>query len=180
MPKRQLVKVGKQRLRGCIATYVYAMDVLTVDELREECVEVERSFGRRGRAAYLQQRKGQRGAHTQRSRRAAKLGSRRATWASPKSIQARLLELQAGQSEGGRDTPRLESREVVPREEDENKNVYSQSNRHKYLLRYLPEDERLRCYMEARNRTFAEHHLSGMCLVSGIVQKARERFRVRR
>jgi len=92
MPKRQLVKVGKQRLRGCIATYVYAMDVLTVDELREECVEVERSFGRRGRAAYLQQSKGQRGAHTQRSRRAAKLGSRRATWASPKYIQARLLK----------------------------------------------------------------------------------------
>jgi len=57
MPERQLVKVLKKGLRDGIAKYVYAMDVLTVDELREECVEVERSFGRRGRAAYLQQSK---------------------------------------------------------------------------------------------------------------------------
>jgi len=33
------------------------MDELTVDELWEECVEVERSFGRRGHAAFLQQSK---------------------------------------------------------------------------------------------------------------------------
>jgi len=33
---------------------LYAIDVLTVDELREKCVEVERSFGRRVHAAYLQ------------------------------------------------------------------------------------------------------------------------------
>jgi len=57
MPERQLVKVVKKGLRDGIARYVYAMDVLTVDELREECVEVKRSFGRRGRAAYLQQSK---------------------------------------------------------------------------------------------------------------------------
>jgi len=48
MPERQLVKVVKR---------VFSMDVLTVDELWEECVEVERSFGRRGHAAYLQQSK---------------------------------------------------------------------------------------------------------------------------
>jgi len=36
---------------------LYAMDVLTVDELWEECVEVERRFGRRAHAAYLQQSK---------------------------------------------------------------------------------------------------------------------------
>jgi len=33
------------------------MDVLTVDDLAEQCVQVERDFGRRGRAAFLQQRK---------------------------------------------------------------------------------------------------------------------------
>jgi len=43
MPERQLVKVVKKGLRDGIARYVYAMDVLTVDELREECVEVERT-----------------------------------------------------------------------------------------------------------------------------------------
>jgi len=70
----------------------------------------------------------------------------------------------AGQSESGRDSPKVESREVVPKKEDENKNVHSPSNRHKYLLRYLPEDERLHLYMEAPNRIFAEHQLSGMRL----------------
>jgi len=49
------VKVVKKGLRDGIARYVTRL--LTVDELRKECVEVERSFGRRGRAAYLQQSK---------------------------------------------------------------------------------------------------------------------------
>jgi len=57
MPERQFVKVVKKGLRDGIARYVYAMDVLTVDELREECVEVKRSFGRRGHAVNLQQSK---------------------------------------------------------------------------------------------------------------------------
>jgi len=43
------VAVGEGGEKG-----LYAMDVLTVDGLREECVEVERSFGRRVHAAYLQ------------------------------------------------------------------------------------------------------------------------------
>jgi len=34
--------------------------------------------------------------------------------------------------------------------------------------------------MEARNRIFAEHQLSGMRMVSRRVQKARQRFRIRR
>jgi len=63
MIERQLVKVVKKGLRNKISRFVYAMVVLTVDELREECVEVERSFGRR------------------------------APWTCPKTIQARLLEL---------------------------------------------------------------------------------------
>jgi len=74
----------------------------------------------------------------------------------------------------------LESREVVPKKEEEEKNVHSPSDSHKYLLRYLPENERLRRYMEARNRILAEHQLSGMRLVSPRVQKARECFRMRR
>jgi len=57
MSERQLVKVVKKGLRDGIARYVYAMDVLTVDDLPEQCVQVERDFGLRGRAAYLQQRK---------------------------------------------------------------------------------------------------------------------------
>jgi len=44
----------------------------------------------------------------------------------------------------------VESREEVPKL-DKDKNIYSHSDRYKYLLRYLPE-ERLRRYMEARNR----------------------------
>jgi len=67
----------------------------------------------------------------------------------------------------------MEYREVVPKEVD-------QSNRYKYLLRYLPEDERFRSYMEARNRILSEHQLSGMRLVSRRVRKERERFRIRR
>jgi len=61
----------------------------------------------------------------------------------------------------------MESRIVDPKE------VY-QSNRYKYLLRYLSEDERLRSYMEARDRIFSEHQLSGMRLVSRRVRKERE------
>jgi len=37
-----------------------------------------------------------------------------------------------------------------------------------------------RCYMEAQNRIFSEHQLSGMRLISRRVQKARESFRIRR
>jgi len=74
----------------------------------------------------------------------------------------------------------MESREVVPKVEDGSNNVHSEYSSHKYLLRYLPEDERLRRYMEARKRIFAENQLSGMRLVSRRVQKARERFRMRR
>jgi len=43
---RLLVKVVKKGLRDGINSYVYAMDVLMVDELRKECVDVERNFGR--------------------------------------------------------------------------------------------------------------------------------------
>jgi len=40
MPERQLPKVVPKGLREGIARLIYAMDVLTVDELREGCVEV--------------------------------------------------------------------------------------------------------------------------------------------
>lgn len=39
-PERRLVRVVKKGLRDGITRYVYAMEVFTVDELREECVEV--------------------------------------------------------------------------------------------------------------------------------------------
>ncbi|XP_043064377.1 uncharacterized protein LOC122320280 [Drosophila ficusphila] len=52
MPERQLVKVVKKGLRDGVARFVYAMEIFTVDELRQECIEVERSFGRRGRTSY--------------------------------------------------------------------------------------------------------------------------------
>jgi len=74
----------------------------------------------------------------------------------------------------------LESRKVVPKEEVENKNAYRKYSRYKYLFKYLPEDERLRRYMEARNRIFADHELSGMRIVSRRDQKARGRFRIKR
>ncbi|KAH8361682.1 hypothetical protein KR084_011457, partial [Drosophila pseudotakahashii] len=54
LSERQLVKIVKKGLREGIARFVYAMDLLTVDELRDECIEVERNFGRRGRATYGQ------------------------------------------------------------------------------------------------------------------------------
>ncbi|XP_052854735.1 uncharacterized protein LOC128263689 [Drosophila gunungcola] len=54
LSERQLIKIIKKGLRESIARFVYAMDVLTVDELRKECCEVERSTGRRGRATYTQ------------------------------------------------------------------------------------------------------------------------------
>jgi hypothetical protein len=55
MAERHLVKIIKKGFRENIARFVYAMDILTVDELRDESKEVERNFGRRGRAAYTQQ-----------------------------------------------------------------------------------------------------------------------------
>jgi len=44
IPERQLVNVLKKGLRNGIARFYYAMDVLTVDELWEECVEVEKTL----------------------------------------------------------------------------------------------------------------------------------------
>jgi len=55
MPERHLVRVANKGLRDRIARYVYAVEVITVDELREECVEVEQSFGWRGRDSYGEQ-----------------------------------------------------------------------------------------------------------------------------
>ncbi|KAH8280795.1 hypothetical protein KR054_012346, partial [Drosophila jambulina] len=52
MPERHLVKVMKKGLREGIARFVYAMELLTVDELRQESIVVERSFGRRSRAQF--------------------------------------------------------------------------------------------------------------------------------
>ncbi|KAH8259099.1 hypothetical protein KR038_007961, partial [Drosophila bunnanda] len=54
MPERHLVKVMKKGLREGIARFVYAMELLTVDELRQESLEVERSFGRKSRTQFLQ------------------------------------------------------------------------------------------------------------------------------
>ncbi|KAH8320102.1 hypothetical protein KR059_004785, partial [Drosophila kikkawai] len=51
-PERHLVKVMKKGLREGIARFVYAMELLTVDELRQESIEVERSFGRRSRTPF--------------------------------------------------------------------------------------------------------------------------------
>jgi len=85
----------------------------------------------------------------------------------------------AGRSESGRDSPRVEFHEIVPKV-DKDKNIYSQSDRYKYLLKYLPAEEKLRRYMKARNRIFAEHQLSGIRMFSRRVQKTRERFSIRR
>ncbi|KAH8360716.1 hypothetical protein KR200_011456, partial [Drosophila serrata] len=52
MPERHLVKVMKKGLREGIARFMYAMQLLTVDELRQESLEVERTFGRRARAQF--------------------------------------------------------------------------------------------------------------------------------
>nr|XP_032290091.1 uncharacterized protein LOC116650490 [Drosophila virilis] len=51
---RELVRIIKRGLKESLAKYIYAMDVLTVDELRQECLEVERHMGRRSRTGYLQ------------------------------------------------------------------------------------------------------------------------------
>ncbi|XP_062139335.1 uncharacterized protein LOC133847991 [Drosophila sulfurigaster albostrigata] len=52
---RELVKIIKRGLKEGLARYVYAMDILTVDELRQECIEVERYMSRRGRSSQGQQ-----------------------------------------------------------------------------------------------------------------------------
>ncbi|KAM8703983.1 hypothetical protein ACLKA7_008585 [Drosophila subpalustris] len=52
---RELVKIIKRGLKESVAKYVYAMDIITVDELRQECIEVERNARRRTRSGYAQQ-----------------------------------------------------------------------------------------------------------------------------
>ncbi|KAM8701328.1 hypothetical protein ACLKA7_005229, partial [Drosophila subpalustris] len=51
---RELVKIIKRGLKESLAKYVYAIDVVTVDELRQECIEVERNARRRTRSGYAQ------------------------------------------------------------------------------------------------------------------------------
>jgi len=55
MRDRELVRIIKRGLKESLAKYIYAMDIITVDELRQECIEVERNLGRRTRSGYAQQ-----------------------------------------------------------------------------------------------------------------------------
>ncbi|KAM8707500.1 hypothetical protein ACLKA7_005044 [Drosophila subpalustris] len=47
LPEARLIKISKKGLRDDLARYVYALDVYTMDQLRDECSEVEKAFGRR-------------------------------------------------------------------------------------------------------------------------------------
>ncbi|KAL7735146.1 hypothetical protein ACLKA6_008408 [Drosophila palustris] len=47
LPEARLIKIAKKGLRDDLARYVYALDVYTMDQLRDECSEVEKAFGRR-------------------------------------------------------------------------------------------------------------------------------------
>ncbi|KAL7724280.1 hypothetical protein ACLKA6_005290 [Drosophila palustris] len=47
LPEARLIKIAKKGLRDDLARYVYALDVYTIDQLRDECSEVEKAFGRR-------------------------------------------------------------------------------------------------------------------------------------
>ncbi|XP_043071287.1 uncharacterized protein LOC122322577 [Drosophila grimshawi] len=58
LPEPKLIKLIKKGLRDSVGRYIYAMDVYSVDHLREECNEVESSLGQRGsRLAYGTQAK---------------------------------------------------------------------------------------------------------------------------
>ena len=47
LSEARLIKIAKKGLRDDLARYVYALEVYTIDQLREECSEVEKAFGRR-------------------------------------------------------------------------------------------------------------------------------------
>ncbi|KAM8702068.1 hypothetical protein ACLKA7_001868 [Drosophila subpalustris] len=47
LPEARLIKIAKKALRDDLAPYVYALEVYTIDQLRDECSEVEKAFGRR-------------------------------------------------------------------------------------------------------------------------------------
>ncbi|KAM8702654.1 hypothetical protein ACLKA7_000784 [Drosophila subpalustris] len=47
LPEARIIKIAKKGLRDDLARYVYALDVYTIDQLRDECSEVEKAFGRR-------------------------------------------------------------------------------------------------------------------------------------
>ncbi|EDX15666.1 GD11955 [Drosophila simulans] len=132
------------------------MEVFTVDELREECIEVEQSSGRRERASYGQQRRmwvnvvkvhDEHGEQQVLEKRSAPdplfLLS---LWTTGHSVteEPRMRgKRPAGQFESGRDSPRHECCEVIVEKE-------------------------------------LKHQMSGMRLVSGKVQEARDRFKIRK
>ncbi|XP_044313290.1 serine/arginine-rich splicing factor RS2Z32-like [Drosophila rhopaloa] len=169
------------------------MDVMTVDQLREECCEVERNFGRRGRAAY---------AHPMRYHPAEK--ARVCEAAGPDTAEDSQWQVEALQAKtrnpfragcwncgavdhGFRDCTATERRlfcyrcgrpdTVSPKCPDCAENGRLGDPRAGGMR---PDKSPAKKYLEARNRIFSNHQLSGMRLVSRKVQKARDRFRKRR
>jgi len=47
LPEARLIKIIKKGLRDDLARYIYALEVYSLDQLRDECSEVEKMYGRR-------------------------------------------------------------------------------------------------------------------------------------
>jgi len=85
-----------------------------------------------------------------------------------------------GRDESGRIAPVDESREDVGLDLVKGNNYKNNVGNKFNSIRQLPYEERIRAYLEARNRIFDERLLDGMRMVTRKMKKARDRFKRRR
>ncbi|KAM8702658.1 hypothetical protein ACLKA7_000788 [Drosophila subpalustris] len=169
LPEERLIKIAKKGLRDDLARYVYALEVYTIDQLRDECSEVEKAFGRRNPRPSFEVDEA----------RVVQRAQRRAGCWNCESADHEFRNCMAKERKifcyrcGRPDT-------FCPQCPDCAGNWQRSATRAGESRPGMNLVKKIRAYFEARNRIFDERLLDGMRLVTRKMKKARDRFKRRR